>query len=348
MPTRHFLNERFKSEEPKALLAPWAFHLGLSPDLAGGATFSFLESAADHLNGLAIAKGGVGSLIQAMVKIIKQGGGALVLGNKVSEVVVKQGRAVGVKTTDGNTFQAKKAVLANVTPDQFISLVDHRELPGNFVTKFRNYQFGPGTLMVHLTLNQPLVWEAAEDLTDSGYIHIAPYMSDIANTYNQIVKGLLPDSPMLCVAQQSRHDPERAPQGKHVLWVQVRAFPRYPKGDASGMIKIGKWAEMKEPIANRVIDKLARYAPNIKSIIRNMTVHTPQDLEDDDPNLVGGDMVGGSHQMHQFFLFRPVSGWSRYKTPIKGLYLTGESTWPGCGMNAASGHLAAMQMLKDL
>ena len=348
MSSRCFLDERFEKEETKALLSPWAFHLGLSPDLAGGATFSFLESVADHLNGLAIAKGGVGNLIKAMVTIIEQGGGTILLGNKVSEIIVKQGRAVGVKTTDGNTFDAKNAILANVTPHQFISLVDHRELPENFVTKFRHYQFGPGTLMVHLTLDRPLVWEAAEDLTDSAYVHIAPHLSDIAMTYNQIVQGFLPSSPMLCLAQPSRHDPERAPEGKHVLWVQVRAFSPHPKGDASGVIKIGSWDEMKEPIGNRVIDKIAHYAPNVKSIVRKMTVHTPQDLENDDPNLVGGDMVGGSHQMHQFFLFRPVPGWSRYKTPIKRLYLTGQSTWPGCGLNASSGFLAVRQMLKDL
>ena len=348
MPTRYFVNEWFDCEEPKALISPWAFHLGLSPDLAGGATFSFLESAADHLNGLAIAKGGVGTLINAMVKIIEEGGGKLLLGKRVSEIVIRNGAAVGVKTIDNDTYHAKKAVLANVTPLQFITLVDQKEIPKNYLTRCRNYQFGPGSLMIHFTLDRPLVWEAAEDLTDSAYVHIAPYMSDIAATYSQIVEGLLPSSPMLVVAQQSRHDPERAPEGKQVLWVQVRAFPRRPKGDASGQIKTGSWNEMKELVANRVIEKIAHYAPNIKQIIRKIVVHTPQDLEDDDPNLVGGDMVGGSHQMHQFFFFRPVPGWSKYKTPIKRLYLTGQSTWPGCGLNAASGHLAAMQMLKDL
>ncbi|NCU33272.1 MAG: hypothetical protein EOM23_10170 [Candidatus Moranbacteria bacterium] len=99
---------------------------------------------------------------------------------------------------------------------------------------------------------------------------------------------------------------------------------------------------------NRIIDKIACYAPNIKSIIRKAVVHSPLDLEKDDPNLIGGDMVGGTHHMHQFFFNRPVSGWSRYKTPIKRLYLTGQSTWPGCGMNAASGNLAAKQMIQDL
>ncbi|MBN2466804.1 MAG: NAD(P)/FAD-dependent oxidoreductase [Deltaproteobacteria bacterium] len=345
-PTREFFDERFQTEEAKALLSPWAFHLGLSPDCAGGATFSFLESVADHLNGLAISKGGVGNLIHAMVKVIEEGGGRLLYGNMVTEIVTHNGAAVGVKTADGQTYHAKKAVLATVTPRQFIELVDQKELPEKFVTSCRNFQYGPGTLMIHLTLNKPLEWEAAEDLTNSAYIHIAPYVSDISNTYSQIMNGLLPSNPLLVVAQQSIHDPERAPEGKHVMWIQARAFPQEIKGDALDEIKVGSWDTMKEPIYERIINKISVYAPQIRDIIRKAVVHTPQDLENDDPNLVGGDMVGGAHHLHQFFLFRPVPGWSRYKTPVKRLYLTGQSTWPGCGMNASAGHLAAMELLR--
>ncbi|RLC09149.1 MAG: NAD(P)/FAD-dependent oxidoreductase [Deltaproteobacteria bacterium] len=347
MSPRQFLDERFETDEVKALLSPWAFHLGLSPDCAGGATFSFLESAVDHLNGLALSKGGVGNMINAMVRAIETRGGQFVLGQAVSEIVVKKGTACGVKTADGVTYNAKKAVMANVTPKQFIKLVSEKELPENFVVKSKNYRFGPGTLMIHFTLEHALEWEAAEDLADSAYVHIAPYMSDIAATYSQVVEGYLPASPLLVVAQQSRLDSARAPEGKHVLWVQVRAFPHRPRGDALGEIKIGNWNEMKEPILNRIIDKIGQFAPNIREIVRKAVVWTPQDLEDENPNIVGGDMVGGSHHLDQNFFFRPFSGWSRYKTPVKQLYLTGASTWPGGGLNATSGHLAAMQLLRE-
>ena len=344
---RSFLDERFESPEAKALLSPWAFHLGLSPDCAGGATFSFLESAADHVNGMALSKGGAGKLINAMVKAVQDRKGQFLLGQSVEKILVDKGRAVGVKTAEGRSFSAKTGVVACVTPNQFIKLVEEKELPQSFVTKSKNYQFGPGSLMIHLTLDQPLQWEAAEDLSDSTYVHIAPYMSDIAATYAQITEGLLPSSPLLVVAQQSRVDPTRAPQGKHVLWVQVRAFPAHPKGDSLGQIKAENWDDMKQPICDRIVEKIAGYAPNIKSIIRKSTVYTPKDLEDENPNIVGGDMCGGRHHLDQNFVFRPFPGWSRYKTPIRGLYLTGHSTWPGGGLNATSGHLAAMQLLKD-
>ncbi|NQU02569.1 MAG: NAD(P)/FAD-dependent oxidoreductase, partial [Syntrophaceae bacterium] len=347
MSPRRFVEERFITPEMQALLTPWAYHLGLSPDCAVGATFSFLESAGDHLNGMVLAKGGTGNLIKAMVKTVEEKGGQFLLGCRVKEVKINKGKAVGVVTDDGREITAKKGVIASVTPNQIIKLIDSQELPSSFVTKCRQFKFGPGTLMIHMTLDRPLKWDAAGDLTDSTYVHIAPYVSDIAATNQQVLAGLLPSSPLLVVAQQSRQDPSRAPEGKHVLWVQVRAFPPQPTGDASGQIKGTNWHKIKEPIAQRIINKLADYAPAIRDIIRKVEIHSPLDLERANPGLVGGDMVGGSHHIEQNFIFRPFSGWSRYKTPIRRLYMIGHSTWPGGGLNATSGYLGAMQLLKD-
>ena len=108
-PARQFTDAWFESREAKALITPWAFHLGLSPDCAGGATFCFLESVADHLQGLTVSKGGVGRLIDAMVTEIKAGGGQFLMGQRVTSIVVKQGRAHGVETADGQNYYAKKS-----------------------------------------------------------------------------------------------------------------------------------------------------------------------------------------------------------------------------------------------
>ncbi len=345
---RSFLDERFESEEAKALLSPWAFHLGLSPDCAGGATFCFLESVADHLNGMAFSKGGVGNLIHALKKLNEKRGAKIVLGKAVTKLIVNKATARGVKLDDGSTLYAKKAVVACVTPKQFLQIIPQSQLPEDFIIKFKKYRFGPGTLMIHATADQPLKWEASEDLSSSAYVHVGPYMSDIAMTYTQCMEGYLPSDPLLVIAQQTNTDKTRAPQGKHVLWIQVRAFPNQPVGDSLGEIKIGTWDDIKERVADRVIDKISKFAPEIKKIIRKRMVYSPMDLEKADPNIVGGDMVGGCHTLDQNFMFRPIPGWSRYKTPIKHLYLTGHSTWPGGGLNATSGHLSALQVLKDI
>jgi phytoene dehydrogenase-like protein len=127
--------------------------------------------------------------------------------------------------------------------------------------------------------------------------------------------------------------------------VQVRAQPAEIRGDAAGEIAAREWADAAEPYADRVIAKLSEYAPGIESLILDRAVLTPSDLEAHDPNLVGGDSVAGSHHLRQNFIFRPIPGYSGYRTPIDGLYMTGAATWPGGGVTGLPGHLAAKAVL---
>lgn len=101
---------------------------------------------------------------------------------------------------------------------------------------------------------------------------------------------------------------------------------------------------MKEAYAERVLDKLAHYAPNVRDVLSKKIVLSPSDLEEDNPNLVGGDSVSGSHHLHQNYAFRPVAGYSNYHTPIKNLYMVGAAAWPGVGLNGTSGYLFANKL----
>ena len=101
---------------------------------------------------------------------------------------------------------------------------------------------------------------------------------------------------------------------------------------------------VKEAYADRVVDLIARYAPGFSASILDRSVLSPADLERDNPNLVGGDSLGGSHHLDQNFLFRPAFGWSRYRTPVKRLYMVGASTWPGAGTGAGSGFMLAKNL----
>jgi phytoene dehydrogenase-like protein len=200
-------------------------------------------------------------------------------------------------------------------------------------------------MMIHLALSAPPTWAAGGDLGEFAYIHIAPYVSDLAETYTAAVDGLLPRSPMLVVGQTSAVDPTRAPAGQAVLWVQVRALPAEIRGDAAGEITARDWHQAGEPYADRAIAKLAEYAPGLDELILKRVVLTPQDLEAHDANLVGGDSVAGSHHLRQNFVFRPLPGYSAYRTPVDGLFMTGASTWPGAGVTGLPGRLAAGAVL---
>jgi phytoene dehydrogenase-like protein len=101
---------------------------------------------------------------------------------------------------------------------------------------------------------------------------------------------------------------------------------------------------VKETYADRVVGIIERYAPGFSTTILGRAVHSPADLERDNPNLVGGDSLGGSHHLDQNFFFRPGFGWSRYRTPIERLYMVGASTWPGAGAGAGSGFMLAKML----
>ncbi|QQE80498.1 NAD(P)/FAD-dependent oxidoreductase [Alicyclobacillus sp. SO9] len=344
---RQFAEQWFTSEKIRSLFIPWGFHLDYGPDVAGGALFPFIEVPMDFMNGMALAKGGVGNLISAMVQLLESMGGQLVLNTEVKEIIIRQNKAVGVRTTNGNNIVAKRGVLANVTPSQLIKrLIPPEALPSQYVKKMQKFRYGPGTMMIHLAMDGPLQWNAGSDLQDYCYVHIGPYIADVARTYTECLNGTLPGSPMLVVGQQSMVDASRSANGKHTLWIQVRAVPSSVKNDAFQEIKPSTWSEMKEPFADRVLQKVTQYAPNLKDIVLDKRVLSPWDLQVDNPNLEGGDSVSGSHHLDQNYIFRPFPGWSKHVTPIRSLYLCGASTWPGGGLNAASGYLAAQQILK--
>ena len=189
-------------------------------------------------------------------------------------------------------------------------------------------------MMIHLALESLPDWKAGDEPKRYMYVHIAPYMKDMSQAYAEAVSGLLPASPVLVVGQPTTVDASRAPDGKHVLWIQVRPLPSRIVGDAAGEIDSGNWDDVKETYADRVIDKLDAYAPGVRRKILSRAVFSPADLERENPNLVGGDSTSGSHHLYQNYFMRPFPGWSRYKTPIRNLYMVGASTWPGAGVGA--------------
>ena len=199
-------------------------------------------------------------------------------------------------------------------------------------------------MMIHLALDDLPDWRAGRALREFAYVHVAPDMEMMTRVYAEASAGLLPAEPVLVVGQPTAIDPSRAPTGKHVLWIQVRVLPAEIHGDAGGAIAARGWDEAREPYADRVLDILETYAPGLRSRVLGRAVFSPLDLERENPNLIGGDSLSGSHHLDQNFFLRPVAGWSRYRTPVKNLYLCGASTWPGAGTGAGSGFMVAKML----
>jgi phytoene dehydrogenase-like protein len=343
--TRELAETYLHSPEAHALLACWGMHLDFGPDVSGGAMFPFLEAFTDMRTGISLVEGGASRLIDALAALAAEHGADVRTESEVTRVTVSAGRASGVQLASGERVSARRAVIAGVTPPALYErLLAGAPLPERLRTAARRYRFGPGTLMVHLALASPPAWAAGDDLAQFAYVHIAPYVDDLASTYGQALAGLLPAEPLLVVGQTSAVDRSRAADGV-VLWIQVRALPAEIRGDAAGQIEAGTWADAREPYADRVLAKLERYAPGISDLVLDRVILTPRDLERDDPNLAGGDSLAGSMHLAQNFVFRPFPEARDYETGVAGLLMVGAATWPGGGVNAISGYNVARKLL---
>ena len=340
---RDFLDRHFESTKLKAMMAIWGLHLDFPPDAAGGALFPYLESMACQAFGMVIGQGGADILVGALTGLLKAQGGELHLDAPVDEILHAGGKAQGVRLRDGGRVAARRAVVANVNPKLLPPMLTGG-MPAAFSAKLDGFKPGPGTMMVHYALDRLPPWTAGPDLHRFAYVHLAPDYAAMTRVYDQARAGLLPEAPALVVGQPTALDPSRAPEGRHVLWVQVRVLPSAITGDAAGTIEGTDWDAVKERFADRIDGLIEGYAPGFRGTVLGRAVLSPRDLERDNPNLLGGDSLSGSHHLDQNFVFRPAFGWSRYKTPVDRLYMVGASTWPGAGVGAGSGFILAKRL----
>lgn len=338
---RQWLTQTFTSPKVQAMLAAWGMHLDFAPDTAGGALFPYLEGMAGQAFGMVLGKGGADTIIRALTAAIEARGGRIECNQSVTRILHQNGKASGIELSDGRKITATRAVIAGVAPRALPVLTGTQT---DFDAKMTAFSHAPGTMMIHLALSGLPDWAAGNDLKSFAYVHLAPSLDQMARTYQQALAGLLPDEPILVVGQPTTVDPARAPQGQHTIWLQVRMAPGEIKGDAKGEIDTKDWAQAAAPFAQRALDILERYAPGTQGKILGQRIVPPTELEHDNPNLVGGDQVCGSHHLSQNFLFRPARGHADGSTPIQNLHLTGAAVWPGAGLGAGSGFLLAQKL----
>jgi phytoene dehydrogenase-like protein len=267
----------------------------------------------------------------------------------VRSIIVRNGTAHAIRTGTGQEISAAHGIVAGVTPRVlFGGLVGADDLPSGFRRRIARFYYGIGTFVVHLALSEALQWQRRPELRGFNTVHIGAEAGTLRRTYQQCLDGQIPEHPLLIVSQPTCVDPSRAPEGKHIVRIHSRAFPGRISGDAAGVIRQTDWSSARDYVADRLIEQLAVHAPNVHAAMLARYNMSPFDLEQENPNFVGGDCGSGSQHISQNYIFRPLLGWSRHRTPIKNLYMTGSSTWPGSGVHGASGYLAAHELLQRL
>jgi phytoene dehydrogenase-like protein len=283
-------------------------------------------------------------LTQALVARLEAGGGRVVCGARVVKVLVRDGRALGVRTADGTEHVARRAVLADVgAPALYLHMVGPEHLPPRMVDDLRRFEYDNSTVKVDWALDGPIPW-TAPDARRAGTVHVADGMGHYVDASAQVARGLIPARPPLVVGQMAVADPTRSPPGTETAWAYTHV-PQRVRGDAGGDLT-GSWDEAEaEAYAARVEAEMELLAPGFTDLVRGRHIATPAMLEAGNANLVGGAVNGGSAQLHQQLIFRPVPGLGRPETPVRGLYLASASAHPGGGVHGAAGANAASAAL---
>jgi phytoene dehydrogenase-like protein len=331
--SRDWLEDTFASERARGVLAPWVLHTGLGPDAAASGFMTQVIAVAIQEGGMPIPRGGGARLVDALVQLIRDHGGAVEAGRDVERVVVADGRAAGVRTADGEEIRAGRAVVANVTPTQLYGrLVPDTRL----AERGRRFRYGRGEMQIHLALSEPARWDGDERLNRTAIVHVTPGLDGVSRAVNEAERGLLPDEATIVVGQPLTMDPSRAPEGSGLLWIQLQELPRR-----------FEWTEAeRERYADRVVARLARHVPNLESATLRRVVLSPADLERANINLVGGDPYSGALSLDQNFLWRPFAARPGHATEIDGLWHIGASTHPGPGLGGGSGTIVARRLLR--
>jgi phytoene dehydrogenase-like protein len=348
--SRDWLTDTFESERVHGLLAPWVLHTGLGPDAATSGFMTKVIAVAVELGGMPIPRGGGARLVDALAQLIRDNGGILETNREVERVLVSEGRATGVRLTNGETITASRAVLCNVTPTQLYGrLLADANVPEPVAAGARRFRYGRSEMQIHFALDRPPDWNGDERLARTAMVHLTPGLDGVSRAVNEAERGLLPAEATVVVGQPLTMDPGRAPEGKWILWIQLQELPWLVKGDAAGEIDVkdGRWTpDLRERYADRIQARIARHASNLESSIVKRVTLSPADLEAANPNLAHGDPYGGSLALDQNFLWRPFAAQPGHKTPVDGVFHIGASTWPGPGLGGGSGTLVAHELLR--
>jgi phytoene dehydrogenase-like protein len=343
---RRYAEESFDGEGGPLLLAGNAMHTDLAPEAPGSAVFGWLLAMLAQTVGYPVPEGGAGRLTDALVRRLEAHGGRIRCDAPVRAVVVRDGRAVGVRLDDGSFVGAERAVLADVSaPALYHRLLGPELLPERLHSDLARFDWDDATVKVDWALSGPVPWKNAE-VAGAGTVHLGGSLEQISRFAHELALGYLTPEPFLLFGQMTTADPSRSPTGTESAWAYTHV-PARPRGDAAGELS-GRWGDpaLHAGFLDRVERRVEQFAPGFRDLIVGRHVAFPPDLESQDANLVHGALNGGTSELYQQLIFRPTPGLSRPETHIAGLYLASASAHPGGGVHGACGANAARAALR--
>lgn len=335
LPAHRMGEELFESEQGRLLIAGNALHADVPFDAAISGAFGWLLAMLAQDVGFPVPVGGSGELTAALRRRVESAGAEVVVGERVEQVLVEDGRAVGVRTAGGHVVRASRAVIADVAaPHLYRKLLPADVLPPRLLEDLEHFQWDLPTVKVNWALSERIPWRARQART-AGTVHLGADVEGFVRWSAQMTMGQVPDRPFTLFGQMTTADPSRSPAGTESAW----AYTHLPRGTYDD--------ESAETLAGRVDEVVEEHAPGFRDLVVGREVQRPHELNAHDANLVHGAVNGGTAQLHQELIFRPVPGLGRPETVVAGLYLGSASAHPGGGVHGGCGWIAARAALAE-
>jgi phytoene dehydrogenase-like protein len=283
----------------------------------------------------------MGAISEAIAASARAHGVEIRTGSGVSRIMVRNGRAAGVVLDSGEEIDAK-LVASNCDPKvTFLRLIEQSALEPEFLEAIRGFRCEGTSAKINLALKGLPNFKCLPG--DHGpqhraTMHICPTVDYLEHAWDDAKYGRPSRSPLLEMTVPTLYDSSLAPPGKHIMGIFLQYAPY--------SLRENNWDSLREPFADRVLTLIEEYAPGFSSLVEHRQVLTPLDLERRF-GITGGNIFHGEMSLDQMFVMRPVAGWARYRTPVKGLYLCGSGAHPGGGVMCSPGHNAAREILKD-
>ena len=339
-----FLDEWFESEQVKVTLATDGVIGANGGPRSPGTAYILLHHCmggiAGHRGLWGFVRGGMGAVSEAIASAGRAKGGEIRTNAVVAKVLVRDGRARGVVLANGEEIEAGM-VSSNLDPKvTFLKLLDPGELEPEFVHAIRVFRTEGTSCKINLALNglpEFRAFPGAPGPQHKATMHICPNIEYVERAWDDAKYGRPSERPLLELTVPTMYDPSLAPPGKHIMGIFLQYAPY--------TLREGTWDELREPFGDRVVALIEEYAPGFGKLIEHRQVLSPLDLERRF-GITGGNIFHGEMSLDQMFVMRPVAGWARYRTPVRGFFLCGSGAHPGGGVMGAPGYNCAREMLR--
>jgi phytoene dehydrogenase-like protein len=341
-----FLDNNYESEQIKTMFLAnnvYGKHGGpYQPGTAIGLLFHLLSGGEHGSQGFfGHVMGGMGSITQALSAAGRKRGVEIRTSSPVAQIEVRNGRARSVVLEDGTEVRGRM-ILSNLDPKRtFLKMLPSSDLPEDFLNAVRGIKMQGPCAKVNMVVDQePRFTGTSPHATplERTFYTLVPSLEFAERCYDIAKFGEIPEQLWVDCVVSSNADDSLAPPGKHILTCFVQYVPYH--------LRDGSWDDKRELLGDRVVKKIAEYAPNVAGAVAARQVLTPLDLERT-YGLTEGNIFHGDLRLEQLFFMRPVPGCAQYRTPIEGLYLCGAGAHPGGGVTGAPGRNAAHQVLRD-